>query len=395
MIRSVRALASEDGWAVEVISTRPLVPSLSRAENPPRLIIDLPNARLANIQSRLAFQSSGIAGVRIRQFQITVARIVLDLAQPVRYTWDAAGNRLTIRVHPAQPPPAPGGSAAVKPSALPVAAHESTHSTVVVNSSALVAGSSVTAGADATILRLRQGGEVRLCPGTTVSVTPSQSGRSLLLAMSTGTLEAHDSLGASADSIVTPDFRILLAGPGKFDYAVGSDLRGNTCVRALPGNRMPLTISELLGDGSYQVKPNEQVLFRSGHLTPQADRTPGSCGCPPGQEGVPLRPTQPTKLAGGPRSPAAETAGLARSKPNDIRVRMDNSLEFRATTPSDQAQLLPVRSLPPPALDETVLSPAHRSCIMGSSARSEVSSPRCSAEVESLQDPTFTSGSPR
>jgi AMIN domain len=104
-IRSVRALASEDGWAIEVISTRPLVPSLSRAENPPRLIIDLPNAHLANIQSRLAFQSSGIAGVRISQFQITVARIVLDLAQPVRYSWDAAGNRLTIRVHPAETGP--------------------------------------------------------------------------------------------------------------------------------------------------------------------------------------------------------------------------------------------------------------------------------------------------
>jgi YD repeat-containing protein len=104
-IRSVRALASEDGWAVEVISTRPLVPSLSRAENPPRLIIDLPNARLENIQSRLAFQSSGIAGVRISQFQLTVARIVLDLAQPVRYSWDAAGNRLTIRVYPAETGP--------------------------------------------------------------------------------------------------------------------------------------------------------------------------------------------------------------------------------------------------------------------------------------------------
>lgn len=101
-ILSVRALDSEDGWAVEVISTRPLVPSLSQAENPPRLIIDLPNAHLSNIERRLAFQSSGISAVRISQFQITVARIVLDLARPVRYSWDAAGNRLTIRVHPAE-----------------------------------------------------------------------------------------------------------------------------------------------------------------------------------------------------------------------------------------------------------------------------------------------------
>ena len=159
-IRSVRALTSEDGWAVEVISTRPLVPSLSRAENPPRLIIDLPNARLENIQRRLAFQSSGIAGVRISQFQITVARIVLDLAQPVRYTWDAAGNRLTIRVHLAGPPHAspPGGSAAVEPVVPPVADTES--AAEVMTSTVLAAGSSVRAGADATILRLKRSGEV-------------------------------------------------------------------------------------------------------------------------------------------------------------------------------------------------------------------------------------------
>lgn len=100
-IRSIRALPSEDGWAVEVISTRPLVPTVSRAENPPRLIIDLPNAHLSNLEKHLDFESSLIAAVRISQFHSTVARIVVDLVHPVRYSWDAAGNRLTIRVHPA------------------------------------------------------------------------------------------------------------------------------------------------------------------------------------------------------------------------------------------------------------------------------------------------------
>jgi hypothetical protein len=131
-IRSVRALDSEGGWAVEVISTRPLVPSLSRAENPPRLIIDLPNAHLSNIQRRLAFQSTAIAGVRISQFHMTVARIVLDLAQPVRYSWDAAGNRLTIRLHPAEN--ASAGPAAGQPVLLPTASTEPSTSTVVLTS---------------------------------------------------------------------------------------------------------------------------------------------------------------------------------------------------------------------------------------------------------------------
>src|SRR6516164_6280098 len=121
IIRSVRALDSdsEDGWVVEVISTRPLVPALSRVQNPPRLVIDLPNAHLSSSQRRLAFQSRAIAGVRLSQFQTSVARIVLDLTQPVRYSWDAAGNRLTVRVRPAEgAPQAPATIPPVQPVAL-------------------------------------------------------------------------------------------------------------------------------------------------------------------------------------------------------------------------------------------------------------------------------------
>src|ERR1700721_279701 len=44
VVRSVRVVA---GPAVEILSTRPLVPVISKLENPPRLVIDLPNADVA------------------------------------------------------------------------------------------------------------------------------------------------------------------------------------------------------------------------------------------------------------------------------------------------------------------------------------------------------------
>src|SRR6266481_4613743 len=45
-IKSFRIVQEKDGQAVEILSTKPLVPSIHSMGDPPRLVIDLPNARL-------------------------------------------------------------------------------------------------------------------------------------------------------------------------------------------------------------------------------------------------------------------------------------------------------------------------------------------------------------
>lgn len=144
----------------------------------------------------------------------------------------------------------------------------------------VMSGSSVTAGASTAGIRLARGGELRVCPRATVTVTTSPNGRDMAISMGTGCIETHYRVRASsADTIITPDFRILLAGPGNFDFAVSADARGNTCVRSLsPG--ASIIVSEIMGDGTYQVQSGEQVLFRNGSVAHPSPNVPPDCGCP-------------------------------------------------------------------------------------------------------------------
>lgn len=145
----------------------------------------------------------------------------------------------------------------------------------------VVSGSSVTAGDAPAVFRLTRGGDLRICPSTSVTLTTSSSGNQLMVGMSTGSLEAHYVLALAADTIMTPDFRILLAGPGTFNFAIKADDHGNVEVRALKGNTASLIVQELNGDGMYQVKPNEEVLFHNGKLTDPDHGPLSDCGCPP------------------------------------------------------------------------------------------------------------------
>lgn len=286
-------LASQGPPALEVTATRPVTPLIQKVDNPLRLVIDLPNTVMSVRSKRIDVKSDSVSDVRLDQYQDRppTVRIVMDLLKPSDYSSVASGSVLTVRLNqtavasrPAEVPSVPAFTKGVEPAIVPVS--PGSNGAIVMAGSRFANGAAVSAGADTAVLKLTRGGEMRLCPGTTVSVTQSKNGRDLLVGMSTGALETHYFSGQDADAILTPDFRILLAGPGDFHYAISADSRGNTCVRSLPGNTGPIIVSELMGDGSYQVKPSEQIVFRSGKLADPDTNIPANCGCPPPQAPV-------------------------------------------------------------------------------------------------------------
>lgn len=363
LVRSARIVMESDGPAVEIITTRPTVPVITQLQGPSRVVIDMPKSFLPE-KTKIAFRNDQISRVRIDQYKKKppMVRMVLELTKPCGVGWDEAGNRLMIRIHPQQPNPA---VASASPNSPILAQGEAPASAdgneitgaVIPASSGAVNNSSVTATGETTIVRLERGGELRVCAGTTVSVTSSENGRDLMMGMSTGALEAHYQLDASADAVMTPDFRILLAGPGRFDFAISADSRGNTCVRALPGNTSTAVVSELMGDGVYRVKPTEQVVFRGGRLAARDADVPADCGCPtsavpvmrvattvPANSGVASADAAAAASPSLPVTSAAlqtsepSAANVPASQSNDVHVQIEAPLVFRASDlPADRA----------------------------------------------------------
>lgn len=412
-IKSIRVVHEGGAPAVEILSQGGQVfPDIQLLQSPPRLVIDIANSRLAPMPMRVAVHQENILAIRADQYQAKppVTRIVLDLQAPYAYSWDGAGNRLMVRLKPAEDPEvanrvAPKQQVLPSVSLAPVAAVVPvvSGSGKIVAAAGLAPGSSVNAGSDTAVLQMRGGGQVRICPHTTISVTPARNRRDIMFGMSTGAIETHDSLGDSADSVITPDFRILFEGPGEFHYAVSADAHGNTCVRALKGNAGAATVSEVVGDRSYKVKPTEQAVFRLGQIDKVDSNIPLECGCP---APPPIQPTQTaTEVAavrmperatlGGDAAPNAaagkdsavgaavasdpvassattltsgpETRSLPTTNPDETHVELDAPLVFTAknrtasvpSAPLAETQALPVQdsSVQPVHLDAIVEAP--------------------------------------
>ncbi len=320
--------------------------------------------------------------VRVGQYQEhpPLTRVVVDLSQPQEYAWETVQNKLIVHLRRAEEssysakssPPA--FTAGVEP-AITYAGAPAMGSVREVDQQTS-GPSSVSASEDTTVLNLARGGQIRVCPGTTISVTSSGDKRDLMVGMSTGSFEVHYALFDSADSVLTPDFRILLPGPGQFNLAISADSRGNTCVRSLPGNMASAVVSELMGDGTYEVKVNEGVVFHDGQLAKADHQVPIDCGCPAAQTPV-LRaeaPPLPPPTETGPQSEdktdvgdqvAALTPGPSPGvavkmsvtapdvsvkpiiRPGDTHMEVDAPLVFRGNeeplpAPTEEAQKLPV-----------------------------------------------------
>jgi hypothetical protein len=190
-------------------------------------------------------------------------------------------------------------------------------------------GSQIAAGKSVATLRLTRGGELLLCPNTSLTVgavddTAPVRSQELMLSMDTGSLEFNYPINDLGDTLVTPDFKFMLAGPGVFHFALGVNSRGDTCIKPLRGNSASIIVSEMLGSGVYQVKSDEAVIFAGGKMSGRG-KLDGECGCP---VSPPVLEAKESAAAPTPEQPkSGEAARSSEARPEPAGSQMTSTLE--------------------------------------------------------------------
>jgi hypothetical protein len=175
----------------------------------------------------------------------------------------------------------------------------------------IAAGGSITSGARTTEVVLPHRGVLRVCASTTVKLAadtsvPAGETPGLLMALDRGAVEMSfattRAAGTNADVVLTPDFRILIAGPGSSELKVRLGDGGDTCVDNSGANAPYVVVTSLFDPGLYRVQPGQHVMFQHGSLSEVVDEEKEPCGCPP---------PQPPAQAAGNEFPLAQSEGLA------------------------------------------------------------------------------------
>jgi len=169
----------------------------------------------------------------------------------------------------------------------------------------IAASGTVTSGSVTTQVLLPHRGVLRVCATTTVKLAadssiPAGEIPGLMMAMDHGAIEASFATGRNSDILLTPDFRILIGGPGAAEVKVRLGQHGDTCVDNAGVNAPYVLVSSVFDGGAYRVQPGQRVMFQHGSLREVVDHEKEPCGCPP-----------PADAAHGNEFPLAQSEGLA------------------------------------------------------------------------------------
>ena len=226
----------------------------------------------------------------------------------------------------------------------------------------IAASGTITSGNQPTRVILPHRGEMRVCAMSSIKLAADSSNAAgeapgLLMAMDQGAVEMSYAATAdikNADTLLTPDFRILIGGPGAADLKVRLGTQGDTCVDNAGANGPYVVVSSVFEGGTYRVQPGQRVMFQHGSLHQVVDQEKEACGCPPAApEGNEFPLAQSMGLSGTPKAaPPPPVNPEAQKQAQDVPPLVRNG--------NDNAPVAEILSKPvaPPAPVTTQVQPA-------------------------------------
>jgi hypothetical protein len=158
-----------------------------------------------------------------------------------------------------------------------------------------------------------------------------------MMAMDHGAVEASFATGRNSDILLTPDFRILIGGPGAAEVKVRLGQNGDTCVDNAGVNEPYVLVSSVFEGGDFRVQSGQRVMFQHGSLHEVVDNEKEPCGCPP-------------PAPKGNEFPLAQSEGLAPTPKPAPSVPMQNSA---STQPIEPLVYKSADHVPQPAAEAT------------------------------------------
>jgi hypothetical protein len=231
---------------------------------------------------------------------------------------------------------------------------EVTGASDVVDGHAVLAGQvSVTAKDHTAPITLGRGGTVRVCQTSVVRLTESRAAElaaPLLFSLDRGAIEIQMN-ATPADAVMTPDLRFAVRSGGPLDLRLRMARNGDTCVENRGVGAPELAVSDPFGESSYELLPNQRVLFEHGSLHEVVDHEGSPCGCP--DEGMSVAEAliasggaaQPAaaKAAAEHPFPAAVSEGLApapevpQAAAGEVHTQVSDALTYTAPTGQEEA----------------------------------------------------------
>jgi hypothetical protein len=164
-------------------------------------------------------------------------------------------------------------------------------------------------------------------------------------------VEASFATGQNSDILLTPDFRILIGGPGSAEVKVRLGQHGDTCVDNPGANAPYVVVSSVFEGGAYRVQPGQRVMFQHGGLKEVVDQEKEPCGCPPevhpGTNDFPLAQSAGLAPLEKPApAPASQTGAATTQPPPATKQKMDEPLVYTAPAAPQAEPAKPMESTP-------------------------------------------------